>query len=290
MAYYSQATQPWASIVSQPAALPPLIFLHSLGGGSSAFEWSKVYSAFATTHRVLAPDLIGWGESAHPARNYCVEDYLVILAEFIRQVADQPVAIAASSLTAGLLVRLAIQQPELFRLLFLVSPSGYGDFGSDYQNSIPAQLSKTPLLDQLIYAVGAANELAVRNFLQQFLFAERSRLTEEIVAAYLTSAQKPNAEYAALSSLRGDLCFDLAQYLPQLTIPTVLVWGEESSFSSSEKGQRFASLNPQAIHASHSIPVAGVLPHLEVPGVVIGLLQHYLNLEIGSAQSSTSPF
>jgi len=42
----------------------PLIFLHNFGGGASAYEWSKVYP-LATNYRVLAPDLIGWGESAH---------------------------------------------------------------------------------------------------------------------------------------------------------------------------------------------------------------------------------
>ena len=50
--------------------LPPLIFLHNFGGGASAYEWSKVYPAFTNNYRVLAPDLIGWGESAHPVRNY----------------------------------------------------------------------------------------------------------------------------------------------------------------------------------------------------------------------------
>ncbi|WP_147695754.1 alpha/beta fold hydrolase, partial [Vogesella mureinivorans] len=75
MVYYSALDQPW-SLPRQGADLPPLIFLHGFGGGSSAYEWSKVYPAFATTYRVLAPDLIGWGQSAHPVRDYQVADYL----------------------------------------------------------------------------------------------------------------------------------------------------------------------------------------------------------------------
>lgn len=38
---------------------PSLVFLHNFGGGASAYEWSKVYPAFANDYRVLAPDLIG---------------------------------------------------------------------------------------------------------------------------------------------------------------------------------------------------------------------------------------
>lgn len=123
--------------------------------------------------------------------------------------------------------------------------------------------------------MGAANQVAVRNFLQQFLFAQPQRISQELVAAYVASAQQPNADYAALASLRGDLCFDLALYIEQLTVPTVLLWGEQSRFSGLDIGRRLARLNPQAIQAFQPIADVGVLPHLELPGVVIGLLQRY---------------
>ncbi|MDJ0800236.1 MAG: alpha/beta hydrolase [Calothrix sp. MO_167.B12] len=255
----------------------PLVFLHSLGGGSSAYEWSKVYPAFAATHQVIAPDLIGWGDSAHPARNYQPQDYLNLIQTLLEEVAVEPAWVVASSLTAGLTIRLAIQQPQLFQGLFLVSPSGYGDFGADYGKELVSQVVRIPGIDRIIYGLGAANELAVRNFLQQFLFAKVSRLDDEIVAAYLASAVKPNAEYAALSSLKGDICFDLAEYMKELQVPTVFLWGEKSRFSSSEKGRRLSRLNPDVIQGFHEIPGAGVLPHLEIPAIVTGLLSRYLS-------------
>ena len=278
MVYYTPVTMPWAIAANNAAELPSLVFLHSLGGGSSAYEWSKVYPAFAASHRVLAPDLIGWGQSAHPVKDYQVDDYLTMLAEFIQQVAQPPVPVVASSLTAGLIIRLAIQQPELFQTLFLVGPSGLNDFGLDYGRGLAARVAGIPLLDRLIYTLGAANELAVRNFLQQFLFAEPNRISAELVAAYVASAQQPNAEYAALASLRGDLCFDLALYIAQLTVPTMIVWGEQSKFTGVKIGRQLAGLNPQAIKTFQPLSDVGVLPHLELPGVVIGLLQRYLRL------------
>jgi len=36
-----------------------LVVGNGFGGGSSAYEWSKVYPAFANDYRVVAPDLIG---------------------------------------------------------------------------------------------------------------------------------------------------------------------------------------------------------------------------------------
>jgi len=49
----------------------PLIFLHNFGG--FRHEWSKVYPLLPPLPRV-SPGLIGWGESAHPVRDYQIAD------------------------------------------------------------------------------------------------------------------------------------------------------------------------------------------------------------------------
>jgi len=276
MVYYTPVAPPWILAATKEEELPALVFLHNFGGGASAYEWSKVYPAFATTHRVIAPDLIGWGQSAHPIRDYQVSDYLTTLGEFLSQVADSPVPVVASSLTGALTIRLAIERPELFKALFLVCPSGFDDFGQSAGRRLPLNLLRIPLLNSLIYSLGATNDVAVRNFLVQFLFAKAERVTEEMVAAYLASAQQPNGEYAALAFLRADLYFDLPLYMDQLTVPTVIFWGEEAQFTRVDVGRRLARLNPEAVKDFQVIADTGVLPHLEQPAVMIGLLQHYM--------------
>ncbi|MDF5736379.1 MULTISPECIES: alpha/beta fold hydrolase [unclassified Nostoc] len=282
MVYYTQTNAPWAlpAVVTEPSAdtedLRPLLFLHNFGGGASAYEWSKVYPAFASNYHILAPDLIGWGESAHPVRDYKIRDYLSTIAEFIIQTCRQPVTVVASSLTAAFAIRLAIVQPNLFKALFLVCPSGFDDFGEGAGRRLPLSVVNTPLLDNFIYILGAENEIAVRNFLQSFLFAKSQRVSQEMVEAYLTSAQQPNAKFAALAFLRGDLYFDLSLYIQQLTIPTVIFWGEKAQFTNIKLGRRLVNLNTRAIRDFCAIADAGILPHLEIPEVFIGLLQRYL--------------
>lgn len=277
MVYYTPIALPWIVASPEQEELPPLIFLHNFGGGASAYEWSKVYPAFATTYRVIAPDLIGWGQSAHPIRDYQVSDYLTTLAEFLSQVSDSPLPVVASSLTGALVIRLAIERPELFKALFLVCPSGFADFGQDAGRRLPLNVIRIPLLNSLIYTLGATNVAAVSNFLVQFLFTKPERVSQEIVEAYLASAQQPNAEYAALAFLKGDLYFDLSLYISQLTVPTVIFWGEQAQFTRQEVGRRLAGLNPEVIRGFEVIPETGVLPHLEQPEVMIGLLQRYLS-------------
>ncbi len=278
MAYYTAAGIPWSEENGvEPTELSTLVFLHGFGGGSSAYEWSKVYPAFATNYRILAPDLIGWGRSEHPARNYTIDDYVTTIIEFLEGTCTEAVPVIASSLTAALTIRAAIKRPDLFKSLILTTPSGLSDFGKDYRNNFFAQLVSTPILDRILYTTGIATSAGIRNFLENRQFAKSNRVYEEIVEAYLASALQPNAEYAALSFVRGDLCFDLSLYIPQLTIPTAIIWGQKSEFTSPEIGRCLAALNPQAIRVFQALDDVGLTPQLELPGVTIGLIKRYLN-------------
>jgi haloalkane dehalogenase len=255
-----------------------LVFLHAFGGGSSAYEWSKVYPAFASEYRVIAPDLIGWGKSEHPERNYQIEDYLTTIREFLEQTCTEPVTVIASSLTAALTIRVAIAHPNLFKSLILTTPAGLSDFGEDYSRSFFAQLVSVPIVDRLLYSTGVATSNGIRSFLEQRQFAQPSRVYQEIVDAYLESAQQPNAEYAALSFVRGDLCFDLSLYIQQLTIPTAIIWGQKTEFTGPGIGRRLADINPQAIRIFQHLEDVGLTPQLELPAVTIGLIRRFLPL------------
>ena len=279
MVYYTAEKTPWIGLpTSNSENKPSLVFLHGFGGGSSAYEWSKVYPAFAAEYRTLAPDLIGWGRSEHPPRNYQVDDYITTLIEFIEKTCDSPTDAIASSLTGAIAIRAAIARPDLFKSLILTTPSGLSDFGQNYRNSFFAQLVNTPILDRLLYSTGIATDGGIRSFLEQRQFADSRRVYQEIVDAYLASALEPNAEYAALSFVRGDLCFDLSLYITGLTTPTAIIWGEKSQFTSPDIGQRLANLNPEAIKVFQSLENVGLTPQLEIPAVTIGLIRQYLKL------------
>ncbi|WP_373535270.1 alpha/beta fold hydrolase [Microcoleus sp.] len=279
MVYYTAEKMPWLELSAQASENKPnLVFFHGFGGGSSAYEWSKVYPAFAAEYRILAPDLIGWGRSEHPPRNYQVEDYITTLIEFLEKTCDSPTDAIASSLTGAIAIRAAIARPDLFKSLILTTPSGLSDFGQDYGSSFFAKLVNTPILDRLLYSTGIATDGGIRSFLEQRQFADSRRVYQEIVDAYLESALEPNAEYAALSFVRGDLCFDLSLYITQLTTPTAIIWGEKSQFTSPDIGQRLANLNPEAIKVFQSLENVGLTPQLEIPAVTVGLIRQYLRV------------
>lgn len=292
MVYYTSQGEPWAT-PDKADERETLVFLHGFGGGSSAYEWSKVYPAFAADYRVLAPDLIGWGRSDHPAQDYKVEDYIAIIIEFLEETCSGPTTVIASALTAAFTVRVAIQQPELFKSLIVTTLAGLAEFGQDYRRSGFAQFAQfasLPVLSQLLYSAGVANSFGIRSYLEQRQFAHPERVYPEIVEAYLQSAQQNNAEYAALSFVRGDLCFDLSKYITQLAVPTAIIWGRGSEFTGPEIGRRLKEMNPQAIRIFYQLDDVGFTPQLELPGVTVGLIRKFLpQLEDNAAVSSPQP-
>ncbi len=282
MVYYQPTAGPWAeatAATSDEPAKPTLLFLHGFGGGSSAYEWSRVYPAFAWDYRVLAPDLIGWGRSEKPERDYRAEDYIDLIVEFIEKTcaAGAPPIVFASSLTGAFAIRAAIARPELFACLVLICPTGICDFGTDYKSKFFPQMVSISWLGSLLYNTSIATTGGVRSFLERRQYGRTERIDDEIVEAYLESANQPGAEHAALAFVRGDLLFDLALYIPQLQTPTAILWGEQApSFSALATGKRLAALNPTAVKAFLSLEGVGLTPHLELPAVTIGIFRGWL--------------
>jgi len=273
IAYAAPQPEFWP-IAQQPEQT--LVFIHGFGGGSSSYEWSKVYPAFATEYRVIAPDLPGWGHSDHPERDYQIEDYERAIVQFLQALAPQGAIVLASALTAAFMVRVAVQHPELLHGLILVTPAGLSEFGKDFRQGWLPQILRVPLLDKALYQTAIATSAGIRRFLTDRQFANTDLITEEMVAAYLASATQPNAEYAALSFVRGDLCFDLAEWMPQLAVPSVVFWGQEAQFTDVELGQRLVALNPTAIKHFEIINNVGLTPQLEQPSLTIALIQRSL--------------
>ena len=45
---------------------PPVLLLHGSGPGTTAAAWDPLVAALAPRHRVIAPDLLGFGASPRP--------------------------------------------------------------------------------------------------------------------------------------------------------------------------------------------------------------------------------
>lgn len=103
-----------------PANGPELLLLHGLTGRHDSFE--PVISGLVDRFHVFAIDQRGHGESAHIPGKYAITDYSDDLCRVIQSLEVSPVLVWGQSLGAGVALRAAGHNPELFKALILEDP------------------------------------------------------------------------------------------------------------------------------------------------------------------------
>lgn len=104
---------------------PTLVLVHGLG--SSSFSYVRVIRRLARHHRVVAPDLPGYGKSRLDARQRAldVRGLTRALVEFLRSPAcPGPVVLVGQSMGGWISVRAAHEAPERVEQLVLVNTAG----------------------------------------------------------------------------------------------------------------------------------------------------------------------
>lgn len=102
---------------------PPLVLLHGFTGAKE--NWLALMPHLAAHHRVLAPDLPGWGESTRRAgADYGYAAQADRIAAWLAQVTDRPVALVGHSMGGGIAAVLAARHPQHVSHLILMDAGG----------------------------------------------------------------------------------------------------------------------------------------------------------------------
>ncbi|MGA7395372.1 MAG: alpha/beta hydrolase [Terrimicrobiaceae bacterium] len=253
----------------------PVVFLHGIYLGASSYEWSKVYPHFTLGREVIAPDLIGFGESERPGVTMDATDYCESIAEFLRSVCgDRSPIIVASGLTAGIALLVASRHPERVRRLILLLPTGLKESGKWSAAGMVA-LVGLPGINRFIYRNYLSRAPFIRGWLTKFAMGDPSRVNEEIVRALTTCAQQPGAEHAIFGFLRGQLAFDIESRLGQVPHRVSVLWPSRASGFPSSAGEEIS----RELNRGRFVPVpdCGILAALEAPAVVTSIIASELD-------------
>ncbi len=101
-----------------------ILLIHGLAGSSKT--WNAVMPVLAEQFDVIAPDLLGHGESAKPVGDYSLGAFASGLRDLLAVVDVQTVTIVGHSFGGGVAMQLAYQHPELLDRLILVGSGGLG--------------------------------------------------------------------------------------------------------------------------------------------------------------------
>jgi pimeloyl-ACP methyl ester carboxylesterase len=102
----------------------PLLLIHGLGG--TRRTWRHVIDSLAATHRVIAPDLPGHGDSDAPAGDYSLGAHAAALRDLLVALGCAAATVAGHSLGGGIAMQFAYQFPERTSRLILISSGGLG--------------------------------------------------------------------------------------------------------------------------------------------------------------------
>jgi pimeloyl-ACP methyl ester carboxylesterase len=103
---------------------PPVVLIHGITGRSD--QWEPAIEHLAAEHMVLAPDLLGHGESAKPRGDYSLGAYASAVRDTMVALGLERATIVGHSLGGGIAMQFAYQFPERCERLVLVSSGGLG--------------------------------------------------------------------------------------------------------------------------------------------------------------------
>jgi pimeloyl-ACP methyl ester carboxylesterase len=103
---------------------PLLVLLHGIA--STADTWSPVVAGLAARHTVIAPDLLGHGQSAKPRGDYSLGAYASGVRDLIAALGHDRGTVVGHSLGGGIAMQFAYQFPERVERLVLIASGGLG--------------------------------------------------------------------------------------------------------------------------------------------------------------------
>ncbi len=255
---------------------PLLVLIHGIT--SSSASWESVLPALAERFEILAPDLLGHGQSDKPAGDYSLGSHACLVRDMMLMLGHTSGTIAGHSLGGGIAMQLAYQFPELVDRLALVSSGGLGREVSLFLRAatLPgAELVLPVIASRPVVDAGDA----IARALGVIGLRPRSDLGE--IARGIASLNEVGARRAFVHTARsvidpGGQRVDARDrlYLAQ-AMPSLIVWGERDPIIPARHGIRAHELMPGSRLEVFS--GAGHFPHLDEPVRFSGLMNAFVS-------------
>jgi pimeloyl-ACP methyl ester carboxylesterase len=213
-------------------AREPVVLLHGLP--TWGYVWHQLLADLSPLRRVLIPDLLGFGYSDKSDRfDRSIARQTEAIVLWLDHLGVSRAIIVGHDLGGGVALRLAALHPERVARLVLMNGVSYDSWPIE----LMLQLGH-PGARRTLSAKGLG--LLLRSALARG-FARRppADLIPALVAPYTTEVGKISLMRAA-AALNTNLTMEIADHLPSLAVPTLILWGAEDRFQPLRYGQRLA--------------------------------------------------
>lgn len=254
---------------------PAVVLIH--GMVNSSRHWEDVALKLAASHRVIAPDLIGHGDSATPRGDYSLGAHAASIRDLLATIGVDRATIVGHSLGGGVAMQFFYQFPQRTERLALVSSGGLGHEVSPLLRgaALPgaSTLLKVATHPQLVAALAGSGQRLRRRGHSKGVYLEA-------VARALRPLQDAGSRRAFLETLRAVIdvhgqrvsAQDRLYLLGEM--PSLIVWGERDRTIPIEHGREAERAIPHC--RFETLPRAAHFPHIEDPDGLAAVLADFL--------------
>ncbi len=252
-----------------------LLLIHGMAGSSET--WRAVIPQLSRKYRVVAPDLLGHGQSAKPRGDYSLGAFAVLLRDLLDELGIARATIVGQSLGGGVAMQFVYQHPDYCQRLILISSGGLGpDVGWTLR------LLSAPGAELLLPVIAPRPVLTAGNKLRSWFGAAgiRSPRGAEMWSAYssLSDAETRQAFLRTLRSVvdhRGQAVSALNRLHMAGELPTMVIWGDQDRIIPVEHGYAVHEARPGS--RLEVLEGVGHFPHVERPSEVADLIDDFIS-------------
>jgi pimeloyl-ACP methyl ester carboxylesterase len=238
---------------------PPMLLIHGLAG--SWQNWLETIPHFAETHRVVALDLPGFGESPMPREKISISGYGRLVDAFCDAVGIDTAVVVGNSMGGFVAAEVAIQHPHRVEKLVLVSAAG-----------ITIEHQRNDKLLALMRRFEFALTWAATHPPPEFMLRRRARRAAAFVFAHPDRIPGPlmaenvrgNGKPGFVDALDALTSYPLRDRLERISVPTLIVWGDSDRLVPTTDADVFEELIPGSRKLVYED--TGHVPQLERPG------------------------
>jgi 2-hydroxymuconate-semialdehyde hydrolase len=203
---------------------PPVLLLHGIP--SSSYLWREVIDRLSATFDVLAPDLLGYGDSDKRLdADLSIAAQARYMVAFMETLGVHQAAVIGHDIGGGVAQLMAVDEPQRVARLVLI------DSAADNNWPVPviARL-KEPAWDQIMVNIDMRKGL--REGLEKGTVTA-GRVTDEVVDEWTRPFQDLGGRRAYLRAARALNNRDLisrSKHIDEIETPTLILWGANDAF------------------------------------------------------------
>jgi len=216
----------------------PVILMHGIP--TWGFLFRDLIESLTAKRRVLAPDLLGFGFSdKRDCFDRSIGRQTEALIAWMDKLRLDRADIVGHDIGGGIALRLAALHPARVGRLCVMNGVSYDAWPIELMLQFGHPENRRKM------SAGEASTMLKRALKSGFAVAPEDEFLDGLLAPYGTETGKTSLIRNA-AALNTNLTTEITHLLPQISAPTLILWGQEDSFQLAKFGKRLASDIPGA--------------------------------------------